>query len=104
MQKEPPFISAGDVVLIRPNTVFKETSPLTKVKWKVGRVIKAHVTRHQVRKHGQEKTKVVVRRLDVEYVDENYKQKILKNYPVQHFAPLEVQDYDTVVKYLKQSA
>jgi hypothetical protein len=74
-------IQTGDAVLIKPITLFKETSLFTKMQWPIGQVTKTYI---------DERTKRV-ECLDVTYFDERVQRnRELRKLPVSHFAPLEL--------------
>jgi hypothetical protein len=82
-RKEDPraAIQVGDAVLIKPTTVFKETSIFTKMHWPIGQVLKVHVDESSKR----------IKSLDVSYFDEKLQRnRELKSISVSHFAPLEL--------------
>jgi hypothetical protein len=88
-----PVVKPGDSVLIKPVNTFKENSPLSRVKWNIGQVVKTTLNRYNE-----------VRTLDVEYVNESGKKKTLENQPIQFFAPLEVENHEDFMKRLKLPA
>jgi hypothetical protein len=74
-------IQTGDAVLIKPITLFKETSFFTKMQWPIGQVTKTYI---------DERTKRI-KCLDVTYFDERVQRnRELRKLPVSHFAPLEL--------------
>jgi hypothetical protein len=64
---------------------------MQKIKWEIGQVTKVHFNHRSQ-----------IRTLDVKYVDETEKERTLVNYPVQYFAPLEMENYDTCRKELNK--
>jgi hypothetical protein len=88
-----PVVKKGDTVLIKPTNTFKENSPLTKVKWDIGQVVNTTINRYNE-----------VRTIDVQYIDDKGKTKVLENQPIQFFAPLEVDNHEEFLNSLKQPA
>jgi hypothetical protein len=91
--EKSPVVKVGDTVLIKPTNTFKETSPLSRIKWEIGKVVRATLNRYNE-----------VRTVDVEYFNEDGKLKLLENQPIQFFAPLEVDDHEAFIQKVKQPA
>jgi hypothetical protein len=84
-------IQTGDAVLIKPTTVFKETSIFTKMHWPIGQVTRTYIDENSKR----------VKSLDVLYFDEKLqRERELINIPVSHFAPLELK-IDEAINFIK---
>jgi hypothetical protein len=81
-QEDPRlFVQVGEAVLIKPVSIFKEKSFFTKLNWPIGHVQKVHFD------HRTNRPKA----LDVTYYDEkSQSDRELKNFPITHFAPLEL--------------
>lgn len=94
-EEECKTIKPGDIVLIKPdNDNFKKNSPWTKLKWKFGEVTEVHPTRRGT-----------IRQLDVLEFMDNGKTREKKNYTIQHFAPLEInQRLEELIKEMRTPA
>ena len=78
-KSKEPKIKIGDLVLVKPDTKFKENSPMQKTKWQM-----AVVTEVTKTPAGRTKT------IDVEIKTEDGRKVKRKGYPPQAFAPLEL--------------
>ena len=84
-----PSIQVGDTVLVNPGARYKKTSPLCRLKWEVGTVVKTYPNRDNE-----------VRKIDVQYIDSKTGKLVERiQTGVQNFAPIEANAEELFKKF-----